>query len=173
MCTLAECLVDAGRGRVARIQQTEGDSSQQFRPWMSLREHRRAAGSLSCVHTTGALRCTEINDSEGVLGVFVPGKRTGDAFCLWSGSVPSGPSPTGRGVPKWAQTQLRGASAGRESDVHWSRLGLGAPDACRKRKAAATEPYLRTTKRNSKRSQKMCSRWFETEWALKYFRLHP
>jgi len=150
------CMVDAGRGRVARIQQTEGDSSQQFRPWLSLKEHRRAAGSLSCVHTTGALRCTEINDSEGVLGVFVPAKRTGDAFCRWSGRVPSGPSTTGRGVPKWAETQRRGASAGRQSHVHWSRLGLGSPDACRKLREAAKESYLRTMKRNSKRSQKIC-----------------
>ena len=147
---------DAGRGRVARIQQTEGDSSKQFRPWMPLKKHRRAVGSLFCVHTTGALRCTEINDSEGVLGVFVPGKRTGDAFCRRSGRVPSGRSTTERGVPKWAQMQCRGASAGRESYVHWSRLGSGAPDACRKRRAAATEPYLRTTKRNSERLQKMC-----------------
>jgi len=110
-------VVDAGRGRVARIQQTEGDSSKQFRPWMPLKKHRRAAGSLSCVHTMGALRCTEINDSEGVLGIFVHGKRTGDAFCRRSGRVPSGRSTTERGVPKWAQTQRRGASAGRESHV--------------------------------------------------------
>jgi len=112
-CVYSVGVVDAGRGRVARIQQTEGDSSSQFRPWMPLKEHRRAAGSLSCVHTMGALRCTEINYSEGVLGVFVPGKRTGDAFCRRSGREPSGRSTTGRGVPKRAQTQRRGASAGR------------------------------------------------------------
>jgi len=53
----------------------------QFRPWVLLKEHRRAAGSLSCEHSTGALRCTEVNDTECVLGVFVAGKRTGEAFC--------------------------------------------------------------------------------------------
>jgi len=41
---------------------------------MPLKEHRGAADSLSCVHTTEALRCEKINDSEGVLGVFVAGK---------------------------------------------------------------------------------------------------
>ena len=111
-------VVDGGRGRLARIQQTEGDSSKQFRPWMPLKKHRRAAGSLSCMHTMGALCCTDINDSEGVLGVFVPRKRTGDAFCRRSGRVPYGRSTTERGVPKWGQTQRRGASAGRESHVH-------------------------------------------------------
>jgi len=45
-----------------------------FRHWVPLKEHRRAAGSLSCVHTTGALCCTKVNDTECVLGVFVAGK---------------------------------------------------------------------------------------------------
>jgi len=72
----------------------------------------------------------------------------------WEGTVQ--PQNCKEGAFKWTQTQCWGGWAVKDCHVQRRKLGLGAPDAFRKRRTSATEPYLRTTKRNLKRLQKMC-----------------
>jgi len=60
------------------------------------------------------------------------------------------------GALKWTQTHCWGGWAVKDCHVQRRKLGLGAPDAFRKRRASVTELYLRTTKRNMEKLQKMC-----------------
>jgi len=118
-------------------------------------EHFVGTRSLSCVHTTGALHCTERNHMKWVLGVDSLEKSR---RCLlskaWEGTVRL--RNCKEGAFRWTQTQLWGGWVVKDCHVQRRKVGMGAPDAFRKRRTSVTGPYLRTTKRNLKRLQELC-----------------
>ena len=72
--------------------------SEPFSSRIAVKEQRWGTRSLLDVHTTRALRCTEMNHLAWVLGVHVAVYRTGDyASCRLSGRAPSGSMTAGRG----------------------------------------------------------------------------
>jgi len=71
--------------------------------------------SLSFVHTTGALHCTERNHMKWVLGVYIYGKRAGDASCRGPGKVRSRRKIARRGRPTGLRRNAR--EAGRSKTV--------------------------------------------------------
>jgi len=65
------------------------------------------------------------------------------------------PQKCKEGAVKLTQTQSWGGWTFEDCHVQKIKLGLGAPDAFRKRRASVTEPYLRATNRYLKMLQKM------------------
>ena len=60
---------------------------------------------------------------------------------VWEGAVRR--QDYWEGAPKWAQAQCWGGWAVKDCHVQWSKLGLGAPDAFRKREDAVMESYTK------------------------------
>jgi len=143
---------ESGQNTVTQERTTESIFYRGYRK----KEHCGGTRSLSFVHTTGALHCTERIHMKWVLGVYIAGKRAGDAFCRRPRKVRTSLKTARRRRSNGLRRNA--AEAGRSKTVtcRGENLGLGAPDAFRKRRASVTEPYLRTTKRNLKRLQKMC-----------------